>query len=100
MTGQSWGPMEKVTRQPPPGITRRDWHALLDDMIELEAAGALDGIRAVVAERLGQVRIGGPGPGLRGRVNAAALREVPAEDERRSYAITAALLAAGIDGTP
>jgi hypothetical protein len=97
MTGQSWGSMEKVTRQPLPGITRKAWHALLDDMIELEAAGALGGIRAVVAERLGQVRTGAPGPGLRGRVNAAVLREVPAVDETRSYAITAAVLAAEID---
>jgi len=54
--------MEKITRQPPPGITRRTWHELLDQMIELEAAGALSGIRAVVAERLTMVRAGVPLP--------------------------------------
>jgi hypothetical protein len=54
----SWGSLEKVTGSPPPGITRRAWHELLDQLIELESAGALSGIRAIVAERLARVRNG------------------------------------------
>jgi hypothetical protein len=42
----------------PPGITRREWHELCDQLTELEAAGALGGIRAIVAERLAYVRAG------------------------------------------
>lgn len=88
--GQSWGTTEKITRMPPPGITRRDWHALLDDLTELEGAGALVGIRAIVAERLLQVRATGspeiPRPdGIASLVDAGA------------YGIAAALLAAEID---
>jgi hypothetical protein len=42
----------------PPGITRREWHELCDQLIELEAAGALGGIRQIIAERLARVRNG------------------------------------------
>lgn len=34
----------------------REWTPLLHDLLELEEAGALSGIRAIVAERLNQVR--------------------------------------------
>jgi hypothetical protein len=97
VSGQSWGSLEKVTGQPPPGITRREWHELLDQLIELEAAGALDGIRAVVAERLALVRR--PGPFDPGRDPAVAAREIlrdPANWAGR-LSLAAALLAAEID---
>jgi hypothetical protein len=79
------------------GITRKAWHGLLDQLIELEGAGALDGIRAIVAERLGQVRNGRAGRGITARVASAALQEVPAESFVRSYSVAAAILAAEID---
>lgn len=37
----------------------REWTPLLQDLLELEAAGALGGIRAIIAERLRQVRESG-----------------------------------------
>jgi hypothetical protein len=46
------------TESQPLGITRPQWHELCDQLIELETAGALGGIRAIVAERLARVRSG------------------------------------------
>jgi hypothetical protein len=44
---------------PPPALPgSQEWRELTAALLELEAAGALDGIRAVIAERLHQVRKG------------------------------------------
>jgi len=48
------GPDEPV--QPGLGITRAEWHALLDGLLELERRGALPGIRAVIGHRLDMAR--------------------------------------------
>ncbi len=38
------------------GLTRPEWHQLLNDLLELNRHGALGGIRAIVAQRIGQTR--------------------------------------------
>jgi hypothetical protein len=75
-------------REPlPPGITRQEWAALKDDLIELERHGALSGIRAIVAERLSMAR--------EGSTARAGLESVLRR--RADLARDAALLAAEID---
>jgi hypothetical protein len=102
VSGQSRHLKEDISL--PPGITRREWHELCDQLIELcdqlielEAAGALDGIRAVVAERLCQVRTGGSLPIAfqdACGIILAGYRKPPVPDQ---CARAAALLAAEID---
>jgi hypothetical protein len=75
----------------PDGITRAQWHALLDDLLELERAGALGGIRAAVTERLSMVRAGVSfSPEETARAAEAAMRS-------GKRAVAAALLAAAVD---
>ncbi len=94
-----------------PAVTElaRDWHELAAMLIELEAAGALSGIRAIISEHLQRTRRGlnrGYAPGGPG-LAAAALAEVQSmpftDDVPGRAAMAAALLAAVIDrtgGTP
>jgi hypothetical protein len=81
--------------QPPRGAdgpeVRAYWDALHRDLAELELRGALAGIRAVIAERLGQMRTGSA-DGVADPVRLAG------EAARGgNYAWAAALLAAEID---
>ena len=39
-------------------LTRREWREFENDLLELELAGAIGGVRAIVTERLRQVRAG------------------------------------------
>jgi hypothetical protein len=71
---------------------RRALHQLCDDLLELEAAGALAGIRAVVAQRLLMVRMDVDPIPLLGRVEITF-----GPGDVRKRAGTAALLAAEID---
>lgn len=84
----------------------RSWTPLLLDLIELDEAGALGGIRAVIAERLRHVREGLPvnddDPHYLLHLVQGSCRSVieygghPGED-RKILAEAAALLAAEID---
>ncbi len=73
------------------GITRPEWHALQDDLLALNAAGALGGIRAIVAER--QAAAPGPVAGLPNDLPTRAKYYLAKGD----YARAAALLAAELD---
>jgi hypothetical protein len=73
-----------------------NWQPVLLDLVELEETGALAGIRAIIAERLGQVRTGSADIADPARLAAECINS-------GNHAWTAALLAAEIDriaGTP
>lgn len=67
------------------------WAPILQDLMELDQAGALGGIRAIVAERLAQVRHNRPAKA------EDPFRLAETEIDFGEYVRAAALLAAGID---
>lgn len=69
----------------------REWTPVLQDLLELEAAGALGGIRAIIAERLRQVR------GGRTEIERQHFREILDDLAGLPGMTLAALLAAEID---
>jgi len=71
------------------GYIDTHWLPIILDLTALDTAGALGGIRAIIAERLRQVRAGGP-----------VMPEPPwaAEMGADGYAKTGATAAAWIDG--
>ena len=76
------------------------WQPIILDLIELDSAGALGGIRAIITERLAQVRAGDPGQLARSA--AVALSRLYTADGGRPganmpLATCAAMLAAEID---
>jgi hypothetical protein len=81
-------------------ITDAAMAELKDHLVELDAADALGGIRAIVTERLRQVR---EGYELKERWTVGAMALIAGRDDampaRSRYANAAALLAAGIDKT-
>jgi hypothetical protein len=78
----------------------RAWQPVLMDLAELDEAGALAGVRAIIAERLRQVR---EGQQLHEFLITCAMALIAGQDRvmpaRDRYANAAALLAAVIDST-
>jgi hypothetical protein len=66
-----------------PDPRAEELHVLAADLLELHEANALAGIRAIVSERLRQVR-GGPAEGIDGRAFRAAMlaEEIDKEQDR------------------
>jgi hypothetical protein len=84
------------------GERSRDWRELRVHLMELEAAGALNGVRVVVAERVRQVREDATAGSDRGLTHGELLAYAHRRLHLGKYRQAAALLAAEIDraGTP